>query len=65
MPDIKIDVRGVEKLLTDLDPAKACGPDGLTPRFLKELAPILAPTLTMIFSKSLDTSKIPARWKLA
>ena len=63
--NIKIDVRVVEKLLTDLDPAKACGPDGLTPRFLKELAPILAPTLTMIFSKSLDTSKVPARWKLA
>jgi hypothetical protein len=39
--DINITVSGVEKLLSKLNPTKAAGPDNITPRVLKELAPIL------------------------
>ena len=38
MPDIHIIQKGVEKLLTNLNPNKATGPDGLSPRILKELS---------------------------
>ncbi|KAI8516770.1 hypothetical protein Bbelb_053510 [Branchiostoma belcheri] len=38
MDDIKISTAGIEKLLAKLKPAKAAGPDGITPCVLKELA---------------------------
>jgi hypothetical protein len=38
MPEITITENGVEKLLQNLNPNKACGPDELTPRLLKEFA---------------------------
>ena len=41
------------------------GPDGLHPRVLKTLAAVIAPTLQIIFQKSLDTGKVPADWKKA
>jgi hypothetical protein len=37
MNDINITLNGVTKLLRDLNPNKASGPDELTPRILKEL----------------------------
>jgi hypothetical protein len=40
---INITVSGVEKLLSKLNPTKAAGPDNITPRVLKELAPFIAP----------------------
>jgi hypothetical protein len=49
MNDINITVSGVEKLLSKLNPTKAAGPDNITPRVLKELAPFIAPILTVGF----------------
>ena len=46
-----------------LDPNKATGPDGISPRILKELAEELAPGLTTIFQSSLATGLVPADWK--
>jgi hypothetical protein len=43
MPEITITENGVEKLLQNLNPNKACGPDELAPRLLKELAHDLTP----------------------
>ena len=60
MKDINITPNGVEKLLTDLDPSKASGPDELKPRILKELAKEISPILILIFQKSLDTGVIPS-----
>ncbi len=37
MPDIHINNHGVEQLLTDLDPNKATGPDGMPACILKIL----------------------------
>ena len=51
--DIKISEQGVKKLMEDLNPYKAGGPDGINPRVLRELAEELAPALTSIFQTSL------------
>ena len=63
MPDISINVSGVHKLLSDLNPFKATGPDAISARFLKETANELAPMLTCLFNQSLTTGDIPQDWK--
>ena len=49
----------------NLNPHKATGPDGISPRILKELAPELAPILSFIYQTSLNTGKLPQDWKTA
>jgi hypothetical protein len=46
---------GVEKLLQDINPSKASGPDGISNCILKKCASQIAPSLTVIFQKSIDT----------
>ena len=65
MPDITIFVEGVEKLLVNLNPNKATGPDGISPRVLKEFAHEIAPVLTLIYQRSIDTGILPLDWKQA
>ena len=55
----------VYKLLKNLNPNKAAGPDNITPRVLKELATHVAPILTIIFRCSYQTSEVPDIWKSA
>ena len=55
----------LKKLLTQLDPSKASGPDELKPRILKELAKEISPILSLIFQKSLDTGVVPSDWRTA
>ena len=62
MPCVSITTAGVQKLLENLKIHKAPGPDGITPRILKALAPVIAPILTSIFQKSYDTSQLPDDW---
>ena len=64
-PDITVTTEGVKKLLTNLDPHKAPGPDGITPKLLKTVANEIAPALTLIFKISIRRSALPADWKLA
>ena len=46
--DINISEQGVRKLMENLNPYKAAGgPDGISPRVLRELAEELAPVLTI------------------
>uniref|UniRef100_K1QA59 Phosphatidylinositol-4-phosphate 5-kinase type-1 alpha n=1 Tax=Magallana gigas TaxID=29159 RepID=K1QA59_MAGGI len=52
-------------MLIHLDTSKACGPDLINPRLLKEAASILCYPLTKLFNKSLSTSYFPAPWKMA
>ena len=65
MTDIKVSCAGVFKLLMELDVHKAPGPDGLSPKLLKELAEELAPILTLLFQTSLQQGKIPDDWRTA
>ena len=37
---------GVAKLISNLNPNKATGPDGISPRILKEAGSTIAPSLT-------------------
>ena len=62
LPDIRplnISPQGVEKLLKDLNPRKASGPDEVPARVLHNLATEVAPALTAIFSQSIETGELP------
>ena len=59
---LTITVDGVLKLLRELNPKKASGPDKVPCFILKELAAELAPAYTHLFSQSLDTGIIPPSW---
>ena len=65
MPDIKISEEGVLKLLKKTNPNKACGPDQITARILRDLAQEIAPFLTRIFQSALDSGNVPKDWKYA
>ena len=51
--------------LRNLNPDKALGPDGIPGRILKESAQTIAPSLTLLFNKSLHFAVVPHEWKLA
>ena len=62
MPDIKVSVEGVTKLLRDINPNKASWPDEIPARILKLAAEEIAPALSVIFQRSLDSGEIPSPW---
>ena len=67
-PDVhhfSVGQEGVQKLLRDLDPYKAAGPDTIPTKFLKEFASELSPALTLIFQASLQQGRVPKDWKQA
>ena len=49
IPKLTIRENGVEKLLQDINPSKASGPDGIPNCILKECASQIAPSLTVFF----------------
>ena len=51
--------------INGLDASKACGPDMITPRFLKMVAIYVAEPLSKIFNKSIACGKYPRMWKMA
>ena len=51
--------------LRSLNPDKALGPGGIPGRILKETAQQIAPSLTLLFNKSLHSAVVPDEWKLA
>ena len=63
--DLTINIEGVEKLLSGLNPSKASGPDEIPCRLLKELSHELAPVLTAIFNQSLNSGILPKVWSKA
>ena len=62
MPDLKISVNGIIKLLQGLKPDKAPGPDQIRPLLLQKLCLEIAPVLQVIFSKSLEEGSLPSEW---
>ena len=65
MKEFAISEKGVLKLLNELNPNKASGPDGLHGKVLKLTATEIAPILTSIFQQSLDSGQLPDDWKTA
>ena len=59
MESISISVNGIAKLLKDLNPHKAAGPDQIKPLVLQRLRDTIAPVLQVIFQRSLDTGREP------
>ena len=60
MDDIVVSCAGVVKLLENLKPHKAGGPDGLPARLLKELAEEIAPAVTLLFQTSINQGRVPS-----
>ena len=60
--DITVTEDGVLKLLKNIQTAKAPGPDSIPNHVLKECASELAPSITLLFQKSLDTGCLPRDW---
>ena len=65
MPNITVSLNGILKLLKDLNPHKAAGPDQLKPLVLQRLCEVIAPVLQVIYQKSLDTGRVPKDWSTA
>ena len=51
MPDILVTPNGITKLLNNINPNKATGPDQLSGRILKELSTELTPAILVLFKK--------------
>ena len=60
---IIIDQKGLEKLLANINPSKASGPDNIPNRILKECAMHLAPILKTTRQYSSDTGELPKDWR--
>ena len=60
---ITVTNQGDNKLLRNLNPYKAMGPDKISPRFLKELHEELSPILTHILKFLFKSGKVPDDWK--
>ena len=65
MPEISISQNGLLKLLKNLKPSKAAGPDRLKPLLLRELREEITAIINIIFDKSLQTGKLLADWLAA
>ena len=59
---IKVEEKGVENLLKKIEPHKAPGPDNIPNMVLKQCATSLAPAVTILFQKSLDSGVLPKDW---
>ena len=65
MPDICISKEGIEKMLQNIKPDKAAGPDTLPATVLKELRNEIAPILQLIYCRSIKSDIVPSDGKTA
>jgi hypothetical protein len=75
LPPVEEDPQNIEKIeatekevydiIKSIDPSKATGPDGISPKLLYEAAHSIVPSLTRLINMSLLLSKVPQKWKLA
>ena len=59
---IHVEIKGVENLLNKIQPHKAQGPDNIPNMVLKQCSSSLAPAVTLMFQKSLDSGTLPKDW---
>ena len=55
----------ISVLLDNLDISKSAGPDGISPKVLKECKSVMATILNITFQKSLQEGILPSQWKEA
>ena len=53
---------GVLKQLASLNLSKSAGPDGISPRFLRDLSAEISSMLTFIFQQGYDAGTLPNHW---
>ena len=63
--DVVITVKKVRDLLKSVNTSKSTGPDEIHPRFMNELAEVLAYPVAMLFNISLNSGTLPPIWKSA
>lgn len=62
MNRITISNNGITKLLNNINPRKASGPDEIHGKILNESSTTIAPILKWIFEKSLNLGEVPCDW---
>lgn len=65
MKQINITPEGTSKLLKNLNPSKAIGPDKISPHFLKEVHHEISPIISDLFNSSVNTGTVPNDWREA
>ena len=65
IPDITFYARGIQKQLESIRPGKACGPDQIPARVLKESVSELASILASLFQQAFANGTLPSAWKEA
>ena len=63
--DINFCHENIKKLLRNINSNKACGPDGIHGKVLKNCSSSLASPLSLLFQLSYNSGIIPSEWKLA
>ena len=62
-PELLCNEESICELLESLDTSKSNGPDGISARMLKHTAAFIAPSITQLFNQSLQSCKVPSKWK--
>ena len=65
MESITVSTNGIAKLLKDLNPHKAAGPDQIKLLVLQNFRDVIAPILQVIFQRSLNTGRVLKDWSTA
>jgi hypothetical protein len=65
LSDVTINVNVISKCMNGLYTSKACDPDGIPFRLLKECHQQIAPSLCDIFNHSLVSGRVASEWKSA
>jgi len=60
-----VSIPRVAESLVNLNSRKSAGPDGLSPKLLKLLVPVIAVPLTKLFNRCIISSVWPSQWKLS
>ena len=63
--DLHTSPEGIAKQLSQLNPNKACGPDELPARVLKEISQSASGWFAFIFQQSLNLNTVPSDWSKA
>ncbi|MCP3661434.1 MAG: hypothetical protein GY696_02895, partial [Gammaproteobacteria bacterium] len=61
--DFHCDFAFVEKQLASLNINKSCGPDWFPAIFLHNCSSVLAPSIQVLFNRSLDEGVVPVEWR--
>ena len=63
LDSIHLKIEEACSILKSLQVGKACGPDMINNRILKEISDSVSPVLTDVFNTSLSLAQVPDIWK--